>query len=293
MKSSYIGRFAPSPTGPLHFGSLVAAMASFLDAKAHQGQWLLRIEDIDESRVVAGSDDVIMSQLCALGMAWDREVIWQTKRKDIYQHYFDQMHDTLYGCICTRQQLRQVERNDWGEFPYQNTCRQGLLDGVLPRVWRLAWGMELGDVTYQDRWYGEQTQHIQQDVGDMIIKRADGLFSYQWVVVIDDALQGVTDIVRGADLLSSTPRQIALQQMLGFETPTYLHVPLVLDSCGRKLSKQNHAPAIDVSNPLVALWEAFYTLGFPKTLDEQWSIDEFWDYAIVQWRNRFVISRTL
>ncbi|MDB1145089.1 MAG: tRNA glutamyl-Q(34) synthetase GluQRS [Alcaligenaceae bacterium] len=290
MKSSYIGRFAPSPTGPLHFGSLVAAMASFLDAKAHQGQWLLRIEDIDESRVVAGSDHVIMSQLHALGMLWDGEVVWQTKRKDIYQHYFNQMRDTLYGCICTRQQLRQVKRNGWGEFPYQNICRQGLSDGVLPRVWRLAWETDMGDVTYQDRWHGEQIQHIPQEVGDMIIKRADGLFSYQWVVVIDDALQGVTDIVRGADLLSSTPRQIALQQMLGFKTPSYLHVPLVLDQHGRKLSKQNHAPPIDIANPLEALWHAFYTLGFPPAPDEQVSLDAFWDYAIAQWRNRFVVS---
>lgn len=276
----YVGRFAPSPSGPLHDGSLVAAMASYLDAKAHQGQWLLRIEDIDTPRVVAGADQVIMSQLRALGMHWDGEPLWQSQRLPAYQNAFEhlQAQGHVFGCACTRQQV--------GKGPYPGTCRKGVASGVEVRAWRFR--VLPGIVHFNDRWLGPQQQDVAREVGDFIIRRADGLWAYQLVVVIDDAFQGITDIVRGADLLSSTARQILLARALGLIYPRVMHVPLVLDENGLKLSKQNHAQAFDCDHPLPTLNRAWQRLGF-EALTQVRDIADFWARATSQWGARYNI----
>ena len=288
--TNYIGRFAPSPSGPLHDGSLVAAMASYLDARAHHGQWLLRIEDIDTPRVVASADRIIMQQLQALDMQWDGNVVWQSSRLHRYQEVFNQLKERglIYGCACTRKEIvsNAIENGRLGlhgERPYAGTCRHGIAGNRPARAWRLM--MPEGISRFVDRWQGEQSQDVTNEVGDIIVKRADGLFAYQLVVVIDDHDQGVTDIVRGNDLLSSTARQHCIARMLGYPTPRMMHVPLVLDENGRKLSKQNHATAIDVQNPLASLNKAWLALGFtalPAT-----SAAQFWQQAVPVWHRRF------
>lgn len=288
--TNYIGRFAPSPSGPLHNGSLVAAMASYLDARAHHGQWLLRIEDIDTPRVVAGADHTIMQQLQALGMHWDGPVIWQSSRLNRYQEVFNQLKERglIYGCACTRKEIvSNAIENDrlglHGERPYAGTCRHGIASNRPARAWRLV--MPEGIVRFVDRWQGEQSQDVVNEVGDIIVKRADGLFAYQLVVVIDDHDQGVTDIVRGNDLLSSTARQHCIARMLGYPTPRMMHVPLVLDENGRKLSKQNHATAIDIQNPLTSLGKAWLALGFDPL--PAGNVTQFWQQAVPVWHRRF------
>lgn len=274
---SYRGRFAPSPSGPLHDGSLVAAMASYLDARAHGGIWLLRIEDIDTPRIIRGADQFIMQQLHSLGMHWDEEPVWQSARHDLYDMAFRRLADAglVYGCACTRRML--------SGGPYPGTCRQGLRAGQTPRAWRLR--VPTGIAHFIDRWQGPQSQDIAREVGDFILRRADGLWAYQFVVVVDDGLQGITDIVRGADLLDSTARQHLLAGYLGYPSPRMLHVPLLLDDRGLKLSKQNHAPALDPSNPLRTLERAWCTLGFTR-LDAP-DIDTFWARAVPIWANRY------
>jgi glutamyl-Q tRNA(Asp) synthetase len=273
----YRGRFAPSPSGPLHEGSLVAALASYLDARAHRGQWLLRIEDIDTPRVVAGAEAFIMQQLHALGMRWDEEPVRQSDRHAIYQAAFRQLLERglIYGCACTRRML--------SGGPYPSTCRNGLPPGQSPRAWRLR--VPAGVVHFSDRWQGPQSQDVAREVGDFILRRADGLWAYQFVVVVDDGLQGITDVVRGADLLDSTARQYVLHHYLSQVPPRVLHVPLLLDDRGLKLSKQNHAPALDVSDPLAALQQAWVRLGFDRI--PAGSIDDFWARAIPAWAARY------
>lgn len=286
--SPYTGRFAPSPSGSLHHGSLVAAMASYLDARAHHGRWLLRIEDIDTPRVVPDADRIIMQQLQFLGMQWDGDPIWQSQRLASYQTAFDQLQTQglIYGCSCTRQEVSDsalaLGLHEKGQYPYPGTCRSGTLKP--PRAWRLR--LPEGQFHFQDRWLGEQTQNIQRTVGDMIIKRADGLFAYQLVVVIDDAAQGISDIVRGQDLVDSTPRQICLANYLGLPPMRYMHVPLVLDEHGRKLSKQNHAQAIQTHNALASLQQAWQVLGFAKIPTQQ--LEDFWTQATTRWAQRFL-----
>ncbi|ETD70028.1 glutamyl-Q-tRNA synthetase [Pelistega indica] len=286
--SAYTGRFAPSPSGPLHDGSLVAAMASYLDAKAHHGRWLLRIEDIDTPRTVTGADKVIMQQLQALGMHWDGEVIYQSQRLNRYQECFDLLNQQglIYGCSCTRKIITDnaiaLGIHKSGQYPYLGTCRQGAKG--IPRAWRLI--MPEGLFSFEDRWLGRQEQNIQQEIGDIIIKRADKLFAYQFVVVIDDFDQGVTDIVRGQDILDSTLRQQCIGHYLGFPSIRYLHVPLVMDSEGRKLSKQNHANPINLSNALQSLDKAWRILGFNSFHPK--NIEAFWSEAVVHWAQRFV-----
>ncbi|HUH61240.1 MAG TPA: tRNA glutamyl-Q(34) synthetase GluQRS [Candidimonas sp.] len=273
--SHYRGRFAPSPSGPLHDGSLLAGMASYLDARANGGQWLLRIEDIDTPRVVPGADRVIMHQLRALGMHWDAEPVWQSQRLPLYQSAFDRLlalHE-VYGCACTRQEL------SWG--PYPGTCRHGLPPGRTARAWRFL--VPPGVETFHDRWMGPQSQDVSRDIGDFIVKRADGLWAYQLVVVVDDGDQGITHIVRGADLLDSTARQQLLARHLGIRYPSVMHVPLLLDDTGRKLSKQNHAAALDLANPVRTLNKAWQALGFEALAVRD--IESFWTAA----RNRFVL----
>ncbi len=310
----YVGRFAPSPSGPLHEGSLVAAMASYLDARAHHGQWLVRIEDIDTPRVVPGADAVIMGQLQALGMHWDDAPVWQSQRLARYQDAFDTLlqGQQVYGCACTRLEVSQalnaqaeIQARDQArsrqptrptppdaglktqERPYPGTCRHGLPPGRRARAWRFKTSSSVTE-TFTDRWLGPQRQNVGREVGDFILKRADGLWAYQLVVVVDDAAQGVTDIVRGADLLSSTARQQALARALGVHYPAVMHVPLVLDEYGQKLSKQNHATALATAHPVQTLNAAWRRLGF-ETLSAG-DAAAFWDRATRQWALRFNVN---
>ncbi|NCT82386.1 MAG: tRNA glutamyl-Q(34) synthetase GluQRS [Comamonadaceae bacterium] len=259
--TAYRGRFAPSPTGPLHAGSLVAALASWLDARAHRGQWLVRIEDVDGPRCPPGMDEFILGQLAALGLLPDEPPVWQSRRGALYQAALERLvaAGQAYGCACTRAEIAAAAgpRPKHGELVYPGTCRQGT-HGRPARAWRLR---VQGRVDWRDRRLGPQSQELQAEVGDFVLKRADGLWAYQLAVVVDDAEQGITDVVRGADLADNTPRQIALQRALGLPTPRYLHTPLVLAADGHKLSKQNGAAALDLGDPAARLREAATRLG--------------------------------
>jgi glutamyl-Q tRNA(Asp) synthetase len=284
----YVGRFAPSPTGPLHGGSLVAALASYLDARAHDGTWLIRIEDIDEGRSVPGAAEDILDLLQRLGMTSDREVVWQSRRKHLYEAAYDRLAGHVYPCGCNR---REIADSRLGVAPdgaaiYPGTCRHGLAQGRSPRSLRLRVPDAGEDViTFHDRMAGTVTQRLASESGDFVLKRADGYWAYQLAVVVDDAEQGVTDVVRGADLLDSTPRQIFLQRLLGVPTPRYLHVPVVRNAAGEKLSKQTGALAVrpgDEAGAVAALRESagFLRLDVPPA----GSLAEFWRLAVPAWR---------
>ncbi len=290
MMNKYIGRFAPSPSGPLHAGSLVAAMASYLDTKAHQGLWLLRIEDIDETRTVPDATKAIMQALEIFGMRHDGEVLVQSQRKDVYQAAFDKLAKHTYPCSCTRKEIADSRLGiaPDGAAIYPGTCRNGLAAGKVSRALRLRVpdvAQEDECITFNDRWLGPLTQHLATEVGDFVLKRADGYWAYQLAVVVDDAEQGVTHIVRGTDLLESTARQTYLQQLLGLPTPSYMHVPVVLNAAGEKLSKQTGAQALDLAYPLDALLCAARFLELQlKHVD---SLETFWQSAISEWAQRF------
>ena len=263
----YRGRFAPSPTGPLHAGSLVAALASWLDARAHGGQWLVRIEDVDAPRTVPGADRLLLSQLAACGLYADAPPVWQSTRTGLYRAALDRLvaSASAYPCGCSRKDIEVATRADaprprHAELRYPGTCRDGL-NGKAARAWRLR--TECAPIHWQDRAAGPQTQDVQDAVGDFVLLRADGCFAYQLAVVVDDADQGISHVVRGADLLDNTARQIRLQQCQQLPTPRYLHTPLVLGANGEKLSKQNGAQAIDTTHPLAALNQAATALGLP------------------------------
>jgi glutamyl-Q tRNA(Asp) synthetase len=292
--SSYTGRFAPSPTGPLHAGSLVAALASWLDARAHGGQWLVRIEDVDTPRCIAGADQHLLQQLAACGLHPDQPPVWQSQRSALYQAALDHLlaNDLAYPCACSRKDIEAAlaqhgmakPRN--GELVYPGTCRSGL-HGRTGRAWRLhtdAPPAFAHTVHWSDRRLGPQVQDVQTEVGDFVLRRADGLWAYQLAVVVDDAAQAVTHIVRGEDLADNTARQICLQRALGLPTPQYLHTPLVLGANGEKLSKQNGAKALDISNPLGALNHAAHTLGLhPHT----GGMSDALAHWVIQWQQRF------
>jgi len=264
--ATYIGRFAPSPTGPLHAGSLVAALASWLDVRANRGRWLVRIEDVDTPRCVPGVDRLILRQLSDCGLSPDEPPLWQSQRTDLYQQALDALvaRNQAYPCACTRSdieaELQRLGRpkSRHGELVYPGTCRAGL-HGRAARAWRLRTDPQ--PVSWTDRRLGPQVQDVEQEVGDFVLKRADGLFAYQLAVVVDDGAQGITHIVRGEDLADNTARQILLQRALGLPTPHYLHTPLVLGANGEKLSKQNGAQALDTREPLAALNAAAAVLG--------------------------------
>ena len=287
----YIGRFAPSPTGPLHAGSLVAALASYLDARVNHGRWLIRIEDIDEARTIAGAAEDIIQTLAAFGMRSDGEILWQSTRQIRYSAAFDKLGDAVYACACSRKEIadsRLTLAAD-GAVIYPGTCRNGLAPGRTPRAWRLrvpAASDPHALIQFDDRWQGLISENLTEHVGDFVLKRADGFWAYQLAVVVDDAEQGVTDIVRGADLLESTTRQIYLQRLLGVSTPRYLHVPAVVNDRGEKLSKQTGAQPLDVGSPIKALMEAAVHLGLALSRAPS-SVDEFWALAIPAWRQRF------
>lgn len=279
-ESGYRGRFAPSPTGPLHAGSLVAALGSYLDARAHHGRWLVRIEDVDAPRCVAGADDLILQQLAASGMQSDEPPVWQSQRSTVYQTALQQLIDKglAYPCGCTRKDIEVAVAASGAvkarhtELVYPGTCRHGL-HGKQARAWRLNLSAidkvaSESDISWLDRRLGTQHQNVMAEVGDFVLKRADGLWAYQLAVVVDDAAQGITHVVRGEDLRDNTPRQMVLQQTLGLPRPHYLHTPLVLDPRGEKLSKQHGAAPLDVSSPQAALrclQEAAQVLGLPTS----------------------------
>ncbi len=265
--SQYRGRFAPSPTGPLHAGSLVAALASWLDARAHGGQWLVRIEDVDTPRTVPGADRLILAQLAACGLHADAPPVWQSARTSLYRAALDSLvtHALAYPCACSRKDIENATSPDaprprHAELRYPGTCRTGL-QGKAPRAWRL--GTQGAYLGWSDRAAGPQAQDVEDVVGDFVLLRADGCFAYQLAVVVDDADQGISHVVRGADLLDNTARQIRLKQCLQLPTPQYLHSPMVLGPNGEKLSKQNGAQAIDTNQPLHALNQAAAALGLP------------------------------
>jgi len=263
----YTGRFAPSPTGPLHAGSLVAALASWLDARAQGGQWLVRVEDVDSTRCRPGLDQAILQQLAACGLISDQPVIYQSRRAQLYQRALDQLIASghAYPCGCSRRDIELALQHSGqlkprhGELIYPGTCRHGL-HGRSARAWRLT-TEATPPLHWQDRRLGEQSQDVAAEVGDFVLKRADGCFAYQLAVVVDDAAQGISDVVRGEDLADNTARQILLQRALNLPTPRYLHTPLVLGANGEKLSKQNGAQALDTRDPLVALNRAAAVLG--------------------------------
>ena len=264
---TYRGRFAPSPTGPLHAGSLVAALASWLDARAANGQWLVRIEDVDTPRCVAGADRTILSQLAACGLVPDALPVWQSQRAALYQRALDRLiaSGLAYPCGCSRKEIEMAwtatgqSRARHGELVYPGTCRERL-NGKAARAWRLrTHGAQ--PVAWTDRRLGEQRQDVEREVGDFVLRRADGQWAYQLAVVVDDADQGITDVVRGQDLADNTARQVLLQHALGLPTPRYLHTPLVLGPNGEKLSKQNGAAPLATDDPLRCLREAGAVLG--------------------------------
>jgi glutamyl-Q tRNA(Asp) synthetase len=262
----YTGRFAPSPTGALHAGSLVAALASWLDARANDGRWLVRIEDVDTPRCVPGADALSLTQLAACGLVPDEPPAWQSTRGDLYRSALERLvaGGHAYPCACTRRDIALalhalgIERQRHTELVYPGTCRAGL-HGRRSRAWRLR--TEGAIVEWHDRRLGAQRQDVEHEVGDFVLHRAEGLWAYQLAVVVDDAAQSVTHVVRGEDLADSTPRQILLQRALALPTPVYLHTPLVLGANGEKLSKQNGATPLDLSDPLAALRRAGAVLG--------------------------------
>ncbi|MEA3120655.1 MAG: glutamyl-Q tRNA(Asp) synthetase [Paraburkholderia sp.] len=294
MTAPYRGRFAPSPTGPLHFGSLVGALASYLDARAHGGAWLVRIEDIDGPRTVPGADRQILATLERFGMRPDEPPIWQSTRTALYVDAFERLKAAglAYPCGCTRKEIADSlasAHTRHATLAYPGTCRHGLA-GKPARAWRLR--VPDGDaalVTFEDRWQGRQTQNLATEVGDFVLKRADGQWAYQLAVVVDDADAHITHVVRGADLLDSTARQIYLQRCIGLATPAYLHVPIVLDAQGDKLSKQTGATALDASAPLPALQAAARHLGLAWAggIGSCATLGAFYAEATASWVARF------
>ena len=310
---AYVGRFAPSSTGALHAGSLVAALASWLDARAHGGRWLVRIEDVDGPRCVAGAREAILTQLAAFGLHADAPPMLQSTRSGAYQAALERLLAAgwAYPCGCTRQDVAQALRARGEAHPrhaelvYPGTCRDGLR-GKPARAVRLRVARSLSlslslslnlspsqpdtalNIAWADRRLGAQQQDVSHAVGDFVLRRADGLWAYQLAVVVDDAAQGITHVVRGADLADNTPRQIHLQRVLGLATPVYLHTPLVLGADGQKLSKQNGALALATSEPrlaLTALREAGRVLGLEASGDD---VAAWLASATAEWRARWL-----
>ena len=295
--AGYVGRFAPSPTGPLHAGSLVAALASWLDARAHGGRWLVRIEDVDIPRCVPGMDAIILGQLAACGLVPDEAPVLQSQRGELYEAALQRLlaADLAYACGCSRREIELAVQAQGlalvrhGELVYPGTCRGGL-KGKPARATRLRTLDERGHdvhVAWTDRRLGPQSQDLTRCVGDFVLQRADGLWAYQLAVVVDDALQGISHVVRGEDLADNTPRQIHLQHALGLPAPRYLHTPLVMGANGEKLSKQNGAQAVDLADPLAALREAGAVLAVKADAPR---IDTWLAMAVDQWRGRWAAA---
>lgn len=286
VPARYRGRFAPSPTGPLHFGSLVAAVGSYLDARAHGGEWLVRIEDIDAPRAVPGAADHILRTLDGFGFEWDGEVVFQSRRLDFYHAALVrlQLAGRAYPCSCSRSEIAAAASRASidGGLLYPGTCRSGLKEGAAARAWRLR--VPDRDFVCDDRIQGASRQNLERDVGDFVLLRADGQYAYQLAVVVDDAAQGVNAVVRGADLLDSTARQAWLQQCLGISTPTYAHLPVALNAAGEKLSKQTKATAVDPADGVAILNRVMRFLGQATYRgDTRCALREFWQWAVATW----------
>ncbi|MFV5212576.1 tRNA glutamyl-Q(34) synthetase GluQRS [Azonexus caeni] len=282
----YRGRFAPSPTGPLHFGSLVAALASCLEARSRGGEWLLRIEDIDTPRNIPGAADAILRTLDACGFAWDGQVLYQSSRLSAYEAALDMLRrrGLLYPCACSRSDIaaRASRTAIDGGLLYPGSCRDGLAPGVEVRAWRLR--VDDTPLGFEDRLQGVVEQRLAEQVGDFVLRRADGIHAYQLAVVVDDACQGITDIVRGADLLASTPRQLWLQQCLAYPRPSYAHLPVATNPAGEKWSKQTLAPALVAGKAAAELVRALRFLGQPAPAELAVAkVAEVWDWALVNW----------
>ena len=281
----YRGRFAPSPTGPLHFGSLVAAAGSFLEARTHGGEWHLRMEDLDAPRCSQGAAAEILRALDAFGFAWDGELVWQSGRTQAYAAALEHLKAArrVFACACTRRELADSAIAADGAAIYPGTCRHGLAAGTVARAWRVA--VDAVRVSFDDSIQGPVASNLASEVGDFIVRRADGLFAYQLAVVVDDAAAGISHVVRGADLLASTARQIFLQRCLGVPTPAYAHLPVAVDAAGEKLSKQTRAAPVDSSRPGPALFAALEFLGQnppPEMLGD--SVQELWAWAMANWQ---------
>lgn len=282
--TAYRGRFAPSPTGPLHFGSLVAAVASYCEARARRGEWLVRMEDLDRPRMVPGADGEILRALEQFGFEWQGTVMSQGGRDAAYRRAFEtlQARGALYPCACTRKEIADSSIIHEGERVYPGTCRDGLPPGRIARATRVRVSTE--NVTFVDRIQGSVSQNLEREVGDFIVRRADGLFAYQLAVVVDDAEQGITEVLRGADLLGSTARQIHLQRLLGLASPDYAHVPAAVNARGEKLSKQTLAAALDPARAPATLAAALEFLGQspPRELARS-TLRELWQWAGRNW----------
>lgn len=283
----YVGRFAPSPTGPLHFGSLVAAMGSYLRAMSLNGRWLVRMEDIDPLREVRGAADQILRTLDAYGFEWHGEVMWQSSRSEAYRAALEELGKSglAYPCDCSRKLL--AESRAALQLPpgvYPGTCRGRKMTNARKRqAMRVL--VDGPEIAFVDQLQGEQRQNLLHEVGDFVVFRADGQYAYQLAVVVDDAAQGITEVVRGSDLLDSTPRQIYLQQVLGLTTPRYLHLPVAVNRDGEKLSKQTHAAPLSDADPLPALWLALDFLGQEPPVElREAGVAAFWQWAISHWR---------
>lgn len=277
-----IGRFAPSPTGPLHFGSLVAALASCLSARSRGGKWLVRIEDIDQHRCRPDFEFLILRQLETLGFVWDGPILRQSDRIALYRDIFleQQCLGAVYPCACTRAEVLEQGTPGIDSTIYSGRCRQGI-EGKSIRSWRFK--VPAVQIAWTDRFQGECRRSTTQ-FGDFVVFRGDGFFSYHWAVVIDDHLQGVTEIIRGADLLESTARHIVLQQELGFHRPIYGHFPIAILEDGHKLSKANQAPSISEISPAQALFDALVFLGQePDPFLVESSVTELWGWAMSHW----------
>lgn len=279
-----VGRFAPSPSGPLHFGSMVAALGSSLSARAAGGRWLLRIEDVDTPRIVPGAAEGILRTLEQFGFEWDGPVVWQSRRTDAYRAAFEALRaaERVFPCACTRKEIADSALARDGTRRYPGTCRDGLAPGREARAWRLR--VEPGEVSFDDAVQGPIREDVAADVGDFVLLRADGLFAYQLAVVVDDAEAGVTEVVRGADLLDSTGRQILLQRLLGHPQPRYAHLPVASNAAGEKLSKQTLARAVEGADPARVLVDALDFLGQepPAGLAEA-GLAAVWAWARQHW----------
>jgi len=292
MKTNYRGRFAPSPTGPLHFGSLLAAISSYAPARQAQGKWLVRIEDVDLPRCDSSSTKSILTALETYGMQWDEEIIYQSQRDKYYQSALDILShkNSIYHCGCTRKEINKITPSIESINIYPGTCRNGIPKGKTARSIRMRTNST--PISFEDNVQGKFIQNIAHEVGDFIIKRADNLFAYQLAVVVDDEEQGITDIVRGSDMLDSTPRQIFLQQQLDYFTPRYTHIPLAINSDGQKLSKQTKAPAIRLNDPRPILISAlnFLHQQVPNELRDT-DIETIWSWAIHNWSTNKIPSQ--
>lgn len=289
----YRGRFAPSPTGPLHFGSLIAAVGSFLQAKQQGGAWLLRMEDLDTPRNVPGAAGDILRTLEAFGFEWEGEVVYQSQRGDLYDAALRKLaaQDAIFPCACSRREISDSSVIAVDGPIYPGTCRHGMAAGKTARAMRMR--TQPGMIEFVDGVQGNICQDVAREVGDFVLRRADGVVAYQLAVVVDDAEQGISKIVRGADLLASTPRQIYLQRLLGYATPNYVHLPVATNAAGEKLSKQTLARAIDEKNVGLWLWRALDFLGQSPPVElRQASHEPLWAWALGHWSLAKVAKRT-